>query len=103
MNPLTVYMMSNDNSKSISKEYHNLKGMVFFKGAKCNTNSIYFKTPPCSGIYPNYAIVIYLKKDNKETEIDRIKTDSDGSFKTFLKPGQYVIYTEYGKPPSKKV
>jgi hypothetical protein len=77
----------------------NLEVKVFFKGAKCNPESSFFKVPPCSGPYPNYEFYIYAANntDLKKTLISNGKTNIDGNYRVWLEPNKYVIQTELDK------
>jgi len=65
----------------------NLELTVYNVGLQCAPDSKFFKVPPCTGPYPNYNLTI-TTSDGKNI---CIKTNSNGKFKTLLKPGSYVI------------
>jgi hypothetical protein len=65
----------------------NLEVTVFNVGLQCERNSEFFKVPPCTGPYAGYNFTIEAS-DGKNISV---KTDSNGKFKTLLKPGSYTI------------
>jgi hypothetical protein len=80
-------------STSQSAEQWNLEGNVYFRGNPCPP-SAFSTTPPCSGLYPNYEIVIY--SEDGKTVASKAKTDANGNFKTLLNTGNYIIKTRAG-------
>lgn len=64
----------------------NLQVSVFNDGLQCPPNGK-GKVPPCSGPYPNYNLIIRTS-EGKDISFT---TDSNGLFRTILKPGSYII------------
>jgi hypothetical protein len=64
----------------------NLQVSVFNDGLQCPPNSK-GKVPPCSGPYPNYNLKI-ITSEGKNISF---ATDSNGLFRTMLKPGSYIV------------
>jgi hypothetical protein len=70
-----------------------LNGIVSFIGQECNPEA-FKKTPPCSGPYPNYEILVY-DEDGKNV-IAKTETNDKGEYFISLEPRNYVIYTPHG-------
>lgn len=73
-------------SSSIKETSWNMQVSVFNDGLQCPPNGK-GKVPPCSGPYPDYNLKI-ITSEGKNISIT---TDSNGLFRTTLKPGAYVI------------
>jgi hypothetical protein len=70
-----------------------LNGTVYFMGLECPPTGDK-KTPPCSGPYPNYEILVYDEGGNNV--IAKTKTNDKGEYFILLEPKNYVIYTQAG-------
>jgi hypothetical protein len=85
-NIIILNNLNKSTSRSDTRNW-NLEVTVFYDGLQCPPDSEFFKVPPCTGPYPNYNLTI-TASDGKNISV---KTDSNGKFKSLLKPGSYVI------------
>lgn len=66
----------------------NLQLAVFNLGSDCPPNPNFNReVPPCSGLYPNYDIIITPKEGNRIL----LKTDENGRIRITLDPDSYTI------------
>lgn len=70
-----------------------LNGIVYFMGLECSPLGSN-KTPPCSGPYPGYEILIY--DENGKNVIAKTETNDKGEYFISLNPGNYIIYSPEG-------
>jgi hypothetical protein len=91
-----LYLKAPISKTAIHDRHWNLEGRIEFVGKPCPPGHL--TVPPCNGPYPNYHVKIYLSITN--TIVFETKTDSNGNFKAFLEPGNYIIYTRAGLYPT---
>ena len=70
-----------------------LNGIVYFMGLECPPIGVK-QTPPCSGPYPDYEILIY--DEYGKNVIAKTKTNDNGEYSISLEPRNYIIYTPAG-------
>lgn len=73
----------------------NVEGSLILEGKPCNPKINLNKMRGCTGPYENQIIEVYYANDiEKKSIVSKTITDSQGTFKLSLKPGDYVIYTK---------